>query len=158
MEIFAWCLMTNHVHLVFRSAGKIKPEIILQGIKSFSSRKMVEAIIENPQESRRDWQLDIFAKAAKETSNVKNYQLWRHDNKPIELWSNKVISEKIRYIHQNPVEEGLVFYPEDYYVQQCIRLCRKKKVCLMILLLWIFKTKPRVRTRPAAAARVLTRG
>ena len=28
--------------------------------------------------------------------------------------SNKVIFEKINYIHYNPVEEGLVFYPQDY--------------------------------------------
>jgi hypothetical protein len=30
------------------------------------------------------------------------------------LWSNKVIDEKIDYIHNNPVEEGIVFRPEDY--------------------------------------------
>jgi hypothetical protein len=48
------------------------------------------------------------------SSNVKKYQFWRHDNKPIELWSNKVIAEKIGYIHNNPVEAGLVIYPEDY--------------------------------------------
>ncbi|HLV40732.1 MAG TPA: hypothetical protein VKY37_00505, partial [Brumimicrobium sp.] len=41
-------------------------------------------------------------------------QFWRQDNKPIELWSNFVISQKIRYIHNNPVEQGLVFRPEDY--------------------------------------------
>jgi hypothetical protein len=35
-------------------------------------------------------------------------------DKPIELWSNKVIDEKIDYIHNNPVEEGLVFRAEDY--------------------------------------------
>ena len=34
--------------------------------------------------------------------------------KPIELWSNKVTFEKIRYIHNNPVEKGLVYNPEDY--------------------------------------------
>ena len=27
---------------------------------------------------------------------------------------DKVISEKINYVHNNPVEEGLVFRPEDY--------------------------------------------
>jgi len=45
---------------------------------------------------------------------VKQHQFWRHANKPIELWSNKVIEEKINYVHQNPVEAGLVFRPEDY--------------------------------------------
>jgi hypothetical protein len=37
-----------------------------------------------------------------------------HDNHPIELWSNKVIDEKIDYIHNNPVEAGMVFRAEDY--------------------------------------------
>lgn len=49
------------------------------------------------------------------TSSVRTFVLgWRHDNKPIELWSNEVIQQKIEYIHNNPVEEGFVFRPEDY--------------------------------------------
>jgi len=30
------------------------------------------------------------------------------------IWSNKAIEEKINYVHQSPVEAGLVFRPEDY--------------------------------------------
>ena len=30
------------------------------------------------------------------------------------MFSNKVIFQKINYIHQNPVEEGYVFKPEEY--------------------------------------------
>ena len=58
--------------------------------------------------------LDFFKKEAEKSSNVKHYQFSRHDNKPIELWSNKVIQQKIDYVHNNPVEEGLVYKPEDY--------------------------------------------
>jgi len=114
MEVFAWCIMTSHVHLVFRSAGEYKPEDLLGDIKRFTNRKIVQAIIENPKESRKEWLLEQFKKAAEQSSNVNKYQFWRHDNKPIELWSNKVIAEKINYIHYNPVEEGLVYRPEDY--------------------------------------------
>ena len=114
MEIFAWCIMTNHVHLVFRSAGQQKPEALLADFKRFTSQQIVKAIRENLQESRREWLLEQFGKAAAASSNVKHYQFWRHDNKPIELWSNKVIDEKINYIHSNPVEAGLVFQPEHY--------------------------------------------
>jgi len=53
-------------------------------------------------------------KAGSKSSNVNKYQFWRHNNKPIEVWSNKVIDEKINYVHNNPVEEGLVFRAEDY--------------------------------------------
>ncbi|WP_317172420.1 hypothetical protein [Gelidibacter maritimus] len=55
-----------------------------------------------------------FKKAASKVSNVKGYQFWRHDNRPIELWSNAVIWEKINYIHQNPMVAGLVYKAQDY--------------------------------------------
>ena len=106
--------MTNHIHLVFRSAGETKPEDLLGDFKRFTSRNIVQAIIDNPSESRKEWLLEQFKKAALQSSNVKHHQFWRHDNKPIEIWSNKVLVQKIRYIHNNPVEEGLVYKPEDY--------------------------------------------
>lgn len=114
MEIYAWCIMTNHMHLVFRSAGVTKPEDLLGDFKRFTSRNIVQAIIDNPDESRKTWLLEQFKKAALQSSNVKHHQFWRHDNNPIEIWSNKVLVEKIRYIHNNPVEAGLVYKPEDY--------------------------------------------
>nr|WP_319400176.1 transposase [uncultured Carboxylicivirga sp.] len=114
MELFAWCIMSNHVHLIFRSIGSQKPEQLLGDFKRFTSKAIVKAIKDNPRESRKDWLLEQFKRAAIKSSNVNQYQFWRHDNKPIELWSNKVIDEKLNYIHNNPVEEGLVIKAEDY--------------------------------------------
>lgn len=114
MEIFSWCVMTNHVHLIFRSIKDQKPELLLGDFKRYTSKEVVKAIIDNPGESRKEWLLDLFQKVGEKSSNVKKHQFWRHDNKPIELWSNRVIEEKINYVHCNPVEEGLVFRPEDY--------------------------------------------
>ena len=126
MEVFAWCIMSNHMHLVFRSVGENKPENILGDFKRFTSRKIIQAIIENQKESRKEWMLEQFKKAAHQSSNVRNYQFWRHDNKPIELWSSKVIDEKINYIHQNPVEEGYVFKAEDYIYSSAIDYAGEK--------------------------------
>jgi REP element-mobilizing transposase RayT len=120
MEIFAWCIITNHVHLVFRSVNGEKPELLLGDFKRFTSNSVVKAIQSNPQESRKEWLLEKFKDAAQKSCNVKHYQLWQHNNKPIELWSNKVIDEKINYIHQNPVEEGLVFKAEEYMYSSAI--------------------------------------
>jgi hypothetical protein len=39
---------------------------------------------------------------------------------------NKVITEKINYIHQNPVEAGLVFRPEDYIYSSAIDYAGEK--------------------------------
>jgi REP element-mobilizing transposase RayT len=114
MEIFAWCLMTNHFHLIFRCTGEQKPELLIGDFKRFTSKAIVKAIIENPAESRKEFLLEQFRNAGNQSSNVNKYQFWRHDNHPIELWSNKVIDEKIDYLHNNPVEAGLVSRAEDY--------------------------------------------
>jgi len=120
MEIYAWCIMTNHVHLVFRSTTSQKPELLLGDFKRFTSKAIVKAITNSSKESRKGFLLEQFLKAGLKSSNVEKYQFWRHDNKPIELWSNKVIFEKINYIHQNPVVVGLVFRPEDYRYSSAI--------------------------------------
>jgi len=85
MEIYAWCIMTSHVHLIFRSIKGQKPALLLGDFKRFTSKAIVKAIIDNPKESRKEVLLEQFEKAGKKSSNVSKYQFWRHDNKPIEL-------------------------------------------------------------------------
>jgi len=48
MKIFAWCIMTNHIHLVFRSVSEQKPESILGDFKRFTSKAIVKAITPAP--------------------------------------------------------------------------------------------------------------
>jgi len=114
MELFAWCIMTNHAHLVYRCNEENNPGKVLGDFKRFTSKQVVKAIGTNPQESRKEYLLNEFARAASESSNVQQYQFWRHDNQPIELWSNPVIKQKIDYVHNNPVKAGLVLKPQDY--------------------------------------------
>ena len=58
MEIMAWCIMTNHVHLIFRSVKEEKPEQLLGDLKRFTSTKIVKAIQKNLQESRKEFLLE----------------------------------------------------------------------------------------------------
>ena len=118
--------MTNHIHLVFRDAKQKNPQQLIGDFKRFTSKKIVQAIIDNPRESRKEWLIEQFKKSATNSSNVWNHQFWRHDNHPIELWSNKVIAEKICYIHNNPVDEGLVYRPEDYVYSSARDYCGEK--------------------------------
>ncbi len=135
MEVFAWCIMTNHVQLIFRSSEGRKPELLLGDFKRYASKKIVQAIKDNPAESRREWLLEQFKKAADRSTNVTNFQFWRHDNMPIDLWSSKVIEEKLNYVHYHPVEEGLVFSPEDYVYSSAIDYSGEKVFWMELLLL-----------------------
>lgn len=75
MEVFAWCIMSNHVHLAFRTVGPYKPRAVLGDFKKFTSQKLLKAIESNPRESRKEWLLEWFRSVGNRSSNVKNYQL-----------------------------------------------------------------------------------
>ena len=113
MEVFAYCFMPSHVHLIFRSENE-DPSGLLRDFKGFTARKMLKAIEENPQESRKEWILWMMERAGKKNSNVSKRQFWQQHNKPIELWTGKVIKQKIDYLHNNPVEQGFVTDPVDW--------------------------------------------
>ena len=138
LEVHAWCIMSNHVHLIFRSINNQKPELLIGDLKRFTSKSIVKSIQENPGESRKEFLLDFFKKEAEKSSNVKHYQFWRHDNKPIELWSNKVIKQKIDYVHNNPVEEGLVYKLEDYVYSSAIDYADQKELLENVVVFRIF--------------------
>jgi putative transposase len=107
MEIYCYCIMPSHVHLIFR-AKENNPSDIIRDFKKYTSKKLAEAIETNHQESRKEWILWMMHRAGTNSSNVTGRQLWQHHNKPIELWSNEVIDQKIDYIHNNPVISGFV--------------------------------------------------
>lgn len=113
MELFCYCIMPNHVHIIFRSLND-DPAGLIRDFKGYTSRKLIKEVKENPRESRKEYLLKMFEEAGSTKSNVEKYQLWQHDNMPIELFSNKVIKQKFDYIQNNPVEEGLVFNTIDW--------------------------------------------
>ncbi|NNK88912.1 MAG: transposase [Flavobacteriaceae bacterium] len=110
MELFAYCFMPSHVHWIFRSSNG-NPQGLLRDFKKHTSKKIIEAITNNSKESRKEWLLQMFERAGKTKGNVSRYQFWQHHNKPIELWSEKVIKQKLKYIHSNPVKSGFVTDP-----------------------------------------------
>ncbi len=113
MELYAYCFMPSHIHFVFRSSSE-KPSELLRDFKRYTSRMILETIENNSQESRKEWLLWMFERAGKKNATTTKYQFWQHHNKPIELWSDKVIKQKIDYIHNNPVETGFVTNPIDW--------------------------------------------
>ena len=111
--LYAYCIMPSHVHMIAAvKDGSLSD--LLRDLKGFTSRKLIKEIEENPTESRKDWMLEAFKKSAKIHVPKQKYQLWQHDNYPVELYSFKFIDQKERYIHMNPVKKGLVSSPEHY--------------------------------------------
>ena len=113
LVVYSWCLMSNHVHMIVRSEfGDLSGTI--RDLKKFTAKKIIAEIQGSGNESRKEWMLDIFKSAGSANSNNQTYQFWRQDNRPIEIFSNDVIDQKMNYVHNNPVEAGIVENAEDY--------------------------------------------
>ena len=113
LELYAWVIMSNHVHLIIATNNSPMQDI-LRDIKRHTSKQLLKTIDENIQDSRREWMLWFFERAGRKNPNNEHYQFWQQGNHPIELWSNAVIDQKLDYIHNNPVTAGWVDEPEHY--------------------------------------------
>jgi len=117
--VYAWVIMTSHVHLII-GTEKDKMQDIMRDLKKYTSKSILQAIKENPSESRREWMLWMFERAGKRNGNNKYYQFWQQNNKPIELFNSKIIDQKLKYLHNNPVEEGFVVEAHEYKYSSAI--------------------------------------
>jgi REP element-mobilizing transposase RayT len=112
LQIFAYVIMSNHVHLIVNSPmGGLSATI--GDLKKFTSKAIISSINEEV-ESRRDWMLGLFKKNADQHQRNTEFQFWTHENHAVVLYSNKFIEEKLTYLHNNPVRAGLVEKPENY--------------------------------------------
>ena len=113
--------MSNHLHFVL-SAKYHDLSDILRDFKKFTSKQIIAAVQDNPTESRKEWMLEVFNKEGQKNSRNSKFQFWRHslsrtrcgNNQPQELYSAAFIFQKINYIHNNPVEAGIVEKPEHF--------------------------------------------
>jgi putative transposase len=114
LEIYAYVIMTNHIHLVARTKEDGNLGNILRDFKGYTSKQLYKMIESNPHESRRKWIIELFKRQGEQNHLNKVFQLWQNGNHPIELFSNAVIDQKIDYIHNNPVRSGMVAEAHEY--------------------------------------------
>ena len=105
--------MSNHVHLVVAAANNDTREI-RRDFKKFTAKEIIRAIRENPVESRKAWMLAIFNRRGKSNSRNMGDQFWRQDNQAKVLFSQAFTQQKLDYVHNNPVEAGIVERAADY--------------------------------------------
>jgi putative transposase len=113
LEVYAWCLMTSHAHLIISSETE-NLSGILRDLKRHTAKELLKAIRKNGQESRREWLLWMFEQAGRHNAHNEQYQFWQQGNHPIELHSNELRQQRLGYLHRNPVLAGFVDAPEDF--------------------------------------------
>ena len=132
--VHAWIIMTNHVHLII-SSNNNKISDIVRDIKKYTSRQIIDLIVKNLQESRKEWMLNIFSFTGKGNKSNKNYQFWKQDYHPVELNTNIKLAQRLVYLHENPVRSGLVWEAEYYKFSSAIDYYKNEKGLLEIELI-----------------------
>ncbi len=113
LNVYAYCLMSSHLHMICNADDGLILSDIIRDFKKFTSKKIIRTIQEQP-ESRREWLLEMFAKACEHLKRNQKYKVWQNGYHAEILESNKFIYQKLNYIHNNPVIDKLVEHPEDY--------------------------------------------
>ena len=110
--VYAWCLMPSHLHMIVSAEEGKHLSDIMRDFKKFTSKRIIKTI--NEINESRDWLLDRFSFAAKINTKTEEYKFWQDGFHPIALYSNEFKDQKLDYIHNNPVEAGIVSEPEHY--------------------------------------------
>jgi putative transposase len=119
LEIYAYVIMSNHFHMIARRRDADLGEL-LGRFKSFTAKKILEAIEKNPVESRKEWLGYLFRHFAKANKQYSKHHFWQYDNHPTNVHSAQMSRQKEQYIHQNPVRAGYVLAPEHWlYSSAC---------------------------------------
>ncbi|MBS1914939.1 MAG: transposase, partial [Bacteroidetes bacterium] len=114
LQVHAWVIMSNHVHCILSSSNAELSDTI-RDFKRHTAKQILQTIQQEP-ESRREWILFQFRHAAQQHVRNKEFQVWTYESHAIEIspYIKDMSKSKMDYIHNNPVENGLVENAEDY--------------------------------------------
>lgn len=135
LYIHAWCIMSNHIHLIISTNESTRLSDVIRDFKKFSSTAIINAIRDNPYESRKKWMLWIFKKAGERNKRNKDYQFWQHENHPVECSTKEILQSRLRYLNENPVRAGIVRFEQDYLYSSGIDYHGKERGLIDIVFL-----------------------
>lgn len=121
LEIYAWCLMTNHLHIIagVKDGSDNTLSDILRDFKKFTNKRIL-AEIETGIESRRKWMLNQFEFAGRFNPKIQGYKFWQDGNEAKEIHTSDFLQQKVDYIHMNPVVAEMVDEPHYYKYSSAI--------------------------------------
>jgi len=112
LEIFAYVIMSSHLHLLARAEnGDLSS--ILRDFKKFTATQLIKSF-RYKNESRREWMVKLFDNQQRKQTSKSKHQVWQYNNHAVETFSARFTLSKINYIHQNPVVAGIVNKADQY--------------------------------------------
>ncbi len=107
LKLYAYVILENHLHMVVQSDDLVKT------MKSFKQYTAKELLILLKKENAKTIleQLKFYKKVHRKATN---YQVWEEGYQPKLILNDKMMINKINYIHENPVKRGYVDEPKHW--------------------------------------------
>lgn len=99
LKIYAFVFMLNHLHFI-----AFAPDLggVLRDMKKFLSKAFKKNLMET-----EPGILKLFQKG-------EGYHFWQNTNFPKLIQSSEFFTQKVNYIHYNPIKKEYVHFPEDW--------------------------------------------
>jgi REP element-mobilizing transposase RayT len=107
VTLYAYVLMENHLHIVI-GGDELSEKI--RHFKSYSAKKILNLL----KQKCRTRLLQQLANAKLNHKTTSTYQVWQEGFHPKQIVGDAMMTQKIEYIHNNPVKRGYVDRPEDW--------------------------------------------
>ena len=105
IELSAFTIMSNHVHLIWQPLGTFSLAQIQTSFMTYTSKRIKNKLSLENQPLLEQVRVNKFDRT---------YQIWKREPLSIELFTENVFLQKLEYIHGNPVSAGLVNYGDMY--------------------------------------------
>ncbi|MCI3944527.1 hypothetical protein K0038_01543 [Pseudomonas syringae] len=107
LRLYGYVVLENHLHFVAQAPALDK---CVNSFKSFTARQIVDHLEKMNAESTLERLR--FVKRLHKSDRV--YQVWQEGAHAELVWNEKVMRQKLDYIHHNPVKRGYVDVGEHW--------------------------------------------
>ena len=94
-SVYAFVIMPNHMHLLWRITAGLEREMVQGALLSFTAHAFKKRLKQNTS------LLTKFYVDAKDRS----YQFWQREPMVKEVWTERFLLQKLNYIHYNPCND-----------------------------------------------------
>jgi REP element-mobilizing transposase RayT len=105
IEVHAFAIMINHIHIIWRIVEPYKKENVHQALLGFTAKTFIKDL-----QQKNSHHLESYRVNARD----RKYQIWERNPLSVSIWTEEVLKQKLNYIHLNPVKAGYCEYPETY--------------------------------------------
>lgn len=102
--LYGFVIMPNHIHLVWRKQDAWINKSTEQIFLKFTAQQIKFRLLKSASAELEQY---------RSTQNDRLYHFWERRPYKATLYNRKVASQKIDYIHYNPVKAGLCVSPEE---------------------------------------------